>query len=353
MSAATLTSQIEMLDIVADDFEEINDAFYARGMTDGLPIVPPTRARVERMLSGSKRTVDEVLGLFPPSFDEATVGAVAVNAVMAGCRPEYLPVVLAAVEAMLEPEFNLYGINATTHPVTPLLVVSGPVVGRLGLNFGYNCFGQGNRGNATIGRAVRLTMINIGRGRPGEGDRATHGHPGKFSYCIAEDAVGNPWEPLHMQRGFAADESAVTVFGAEAPHEVNDHSSGSGAGVLDVIASTFATLGSNNAYFNNGELCAVMAPEHAERVARDGWSLAEVQAYLFNACRNSAASLRASGKYEKLVQRRFNEKDADAMVPMVARPEDICVFVAGGAGQHTMAIPSFGMTRSVTRRVGD
>jgi hypothetical protein len=274
-----------------------------------------------------------------------------VNAVMAGCRPSYFPIVVAAVEAMLDPAFNLYGINATTHPVAPLAIVSGPIVAEVGLNHGYNVFGQGWRANATIGRAIRLAMVNVGGGVPGQGDRATHGQPAKFSYCIAEDVAGNPWQSLAEQRGFGRDENVVSMFGADAPHEVNDHSSGSGAGVLDTISSVFTTLGCNNAYFNDGELCLVMGPEHADRVARDGWTLAEVRNYLFGRCRLSAAELKSVGKFEKLIGRRFNLNDGAARVPMVRSPEDILLLVAGGAGQHSMAIHSFGMTRAVSRRI--
>jgi hypothetical protein len=345
-----MTDLFETLD-VDGDFEAVNDLFEARGMGDGLPIVPPTRARVEAMLAATARDPGEVLGLFPPAFNDATVATIAVNAVMAGCRPEHFAVVLAAIEAMLDPTFNLYGINATTHPVCPLLIVSGPVVARIGLNHGYNVFGQGWRANATIGRAVRLAMVNVGGGRPGEGDRATHGHPGKYSYCIAEDATGNPWVPLSVQRGFDPGQSVVTIFGADAPHEVNDHTSGSGRGVLDVTASVFATLGNNNAYFNGGEMLLVMGPEHAHRIARDGWTLDRVREYLFKTCRLSSASLKAVGKFDKLTSKAFDADDDEAMVPMMGAPEDMLIAVAGGAGQHSMAIHSFGMTRAVSRLI--
>jgi hypothetical protein len=303
------------------------------------------------MLAGAGLDPEESLGDFPPAFNETTIATIAVNAVMAGCLPDYFPTVVAAIKAMLEPQFNLYGINATTHPVSPLLIINGPVVEKLKLNCGYNVFGQGWRANATIGRAVRLAMVNIGGGRPGEGDRATHGHPGKFSYCIAENEPRNPWRPLHVQRGFAPEDSTVTVFGAESPHEVNDHTSGSGAGVLSVAADVFATLGNNNAYFNDGELCLVMAPEHADRVAQDGWTLPAVQQYLFSHTGNSVGRLRAVGKLDKLINKSVNLADDDDLAPMVRGPEDILIVVAGGAGQHAMAIPSFGMTRAVTRRI--
>lgn len=341
------------LDVLAvpGGFDAVNDALYERGMTDGLPVVPPTRERVERMLHGTHRSPSENLGLFPPAYSEITISAIAVNAVMAGCRAEYLPVVITAIEAMLEPSFNLYGLNATTHPVTPLIIVNGPIVDAIKLNYGYNVLGQGWRANATIGRAVRLAMINIGGGRPGDGDRATHGHPGKFSYCIAENEKRNPWEPLHVQRGFGLHESTVTVFGAEAPHEVNDHTSSTGAGILTVSADVLATLGNNNAYLTTGEICLIIGPEHADTLYRDGWTLSRIRQYLFGKARNRAEKLRAVGKLDKLITKDYNPLDDEELIPLTSTPDDIVLLVAGGAGKHSMAIPSFGMTRSVTKRV--
>src|SRR3546814_279807 len=211
------------LTIRADlDFEEANDALYRAGMTDGLPVVPPTPERVARMLAGARRDPAQVLGVMGPGYGQATVEKIAVNAVMAGCQPDYLHVLIAACEAMLDYEFNLYGINATTHPVTPMLVINGPAAERLRVNSGYNCMGQGWRANATIGRAIRLILINIAGGTPGKGDRATHGTPAKFSFCLAENEMASPWEPLHVRRGFAPRQSTVTVHASEAPHEINN-----------------------------------------------------------------------------------------------------------------------------------
>lgn len=348
--ATNRAATLEVLPL-ADDFDAVNTAFMESGFGDGLPVVPPTRARVEAMLAATGRDPGESLGRFPPSFDEATVGAVAVNAVMAGCRPDFFPVVLAAVEAMLDPAFNVYGINATTHPVAPLLVVNGPVAREIGMNAGYNCFGPGNRANATIGRAVRLVMVNIGGGTPGDGDRATHGHPGKYSYCIAENEARNPWAPLHVQRGFAAERSTVTVFGADAPALVNDHTSEGAAGVLSIVAGVLSNLGNNNSYFNGGEVCVVLGPEHAARIHAAGWSLADVKDYLYRRTGNRCGALRAAGKLGKLVNRRADLADDGEIVPIVGSPDHIAVLVAGGEGQHSMAISTFGMTRAVTRPV--
>src|SRR5215510_10886474 len=208
---------------VEDSLEAVNDWFCREKLSDGLPIVPPTAERVERMLDGIKRDPQEVIGSIPPKWAPATVEKLAINAVMAGCLPEYLPVIIVAVEAVLEDKFNLYGIQSTTHPCAPLLILNGPIARELGVNARYNAFGQGWRPNATIGRAIRLILLNVGGGVPGVLDRATQGQPSKYSYCIAENEAENPWEPLHVERGYAIDESTVTVSGAEGPHNINDH----------------------------------------------------------------------------------------------------------------------------------
>jgi hypothetical protein len=189
---------------VSDSLEEISELYYERGWTDGLPIVPPTEDRVARMLSGTIRNAQEVVGEVPPGQGEGTVEKIAINAVMVGCTPDAMPVILAALEAMLEEPFNLYGIQATTHPVAPLLIVNGPIRNKIGINSGYNVFGQGTRANATIGRAIRLILVNLGGGIPGKLDRSTQGQPSKYSFCIAENEEASPWAPLHVERGFDA-----------------------------------------------------------------------------------------------------------------------------------------------------
>lgn len=331
------------------DFDDANDYLYRRGMTDGLPVVPPTAERVDQMLTGTSRDPDEELGTIPPKYGIATVEKLATNAVMAGCEPEYMPVLIAAVEAMTRDEFNLYGVNATTHPVAPLVVVNGPIVDELKLNYGYNVFGQGWRANATIGRAVRLLLVNVGGGEPGEMDRATHGHPGKYSFCIAENEGRNPWDPLHVQRGFNEDESAVTVMGVESPHEINDHVNETATELLTVAADVFATVGNNNTHHTHGEICIVFGPEHAETIARHGWSREDVQWFLYDNARNDLESLRTAGITDNYTwHHRFEMKNDKAMIPLVETPEDVTVIVAGGAGKHSMALHSFGETRSVT-----
>ena len=185
------------------ELEDEAEAMFDRGWTDGLPVVPPTEERVLRMLDGTTRAPDEVVAVVPPDLVECTVEKVAVNAVMAGCKPEYLPVVLAAVEAACTDEFNAHGLLATTYFSGPVVIVNGPIARAIGMNSGVNALGQGNRANATIGRALQLVIRNVGGGRPGEVDRATLGNPGKYTFCFAEDEAGSPWEPLSVERGFA------------------------------------------------------------------------------------------------------------------------------------------------------
>ncbi len=334
------------------DFEDANDALYRLGITDGLPVVPPTEERVRRMLAGTRRDRDESLGMMGPGYGQATIEKIAVNAVMAGCRPEYMPVLIAACEAMLDEAFNLYGINATTHPVTPMLVINGPAVGALRVNSGYNCMGQGWRANATIGRAIRLILVNIGGGTPGLGDRATHGTPAKFSFCLGENEMASPWEPLHVRRGFEPGVSTVTVHGSEAPHEINNHTSETGQGVLETFRSTVSTLGHNNSYLGQGEVAICVGPEHADTIARDGIGIREIQSFLYANAGNRLSALNGILRDNYDAMGRFDRDDhRDPFVPLVSAPEDYLLFVAGGVGKHSMAMPSFGLTRAITRAI--
>ncbi len=204
-----LTSNIIEVD---DSLEAANDWFCREKLSDGLPIVPPTPERVGRMLDGTRRDPEEVIGVIPPKWAPATIEKIAINAVMAGCLPEYLPVVVAAVEAICEPRFNLYGVQATTGYVGPALLVNGPVRKQLEINCDAGVFGPGYRANATIGRTIRLILITVGGGFPGDTDRSTFGWPGKYTMCFGENQEKSPWEPYHVEMGFKADESTVTRF---------------------------------------------------------------------------------------------------------------------------------------------
>ena len=242
---------------VADDYEVVQHLYLERGWSDGLPIVPPTPERVEAMLAAVDLPPGHVIAEIPPNWGAATVERLAINAVMAGCLPEYFPVIVAAADAMGDPAFNLYAIQATTHPCAPLLIVNGPIRETLEMNASSGAFGPGWRANATIGRAVRLILLNVGGGHPGVGDMATHGAPSKFSYCVAENEELNPWQPLHVDRGFDRSQSTVTVIAGEPPHNINDHSGRSAGDILTIVAGAMAVTGANNAYTGGETLLAL------------------------------------------------------------------------------------------------
>jgi hypothetical protein len=324
---------------------------YDRGWTDGLPVVPPTEERVAAMLGGTGLPRDRVIAKIPPAWAEATVEKIAINCVMAGCLPSYLPVVLAAVRAMTDPALNLNGMQCSTHLSTPLVVVNGPIRTALGMNSGSNVFGQGNRANATIGRAVKLILTNIGKAIPGVTDKATLGHPGKYTYCIAENEEQSPWDPLHVERGLKREQSAVTVFGCEAPHNVNNQASRNAFDLCHTIADTMATLG-KNMFYAQGEVMVVMCPSHAETIAADGWSKLHVKEYLYEKARKPVRLVKLGGLYGREVARNFwprwvNRTDEDEMVPLVRRPGEITLVVAGGPGRHSAFLPGWA-TPSVT-----
>jgi hypothetical protein len=334
-----------------DSLDTINRVFYRRGWTDGLPIIPPTRERVEEMMEYACREPEEVVAAIPPKYGEATVEKLAANAVMAGCRPEYFPVIVAAIEALMAEEFNLYGIQTTTHVASPLILVSGPIAGELDINGGYNVFGQGWMANATIGRAVRLALLNIGGAVPGVLDRATFGHPGKYSYCMTENDEANPWEPLHVEMGYAPETSTVTVIGAEAPHNINDHVSTDAEGILTTAAFTMCGMGTNSSYLMS-EAMLVLGPEHAHIIAAQGWGKPEIRRFIFETARHPLGRLKKGGMWGMFDRpQEYDGDDDDLMVPILRRPEDLMIAVAGGSGRHSVFVPTFGITRAVTRPI--
>jgi hypothetical protein len=330
---------------VEDSPDAVLEAFVERGWCDGLPIVPPTEERVRIMLADADRT--RSLGPMPPLWREVTLEVLAINAVMAGCRPEYFPVIVAAVEAMLDPGFNLYGVQATTHPVAPLVIVNGPYARRIELHGGSGCFGPGFRAHATIGRAVRLILMNVGGGWPGRHDMATQGSPAKFSYCIAENEEASPWDPL-------AAGDTVTVYGGEAPHNVNDHVSTAAAGILTTVAHTAATLGSNVGwYFAQSQWLVVLGPEHAQTVAADGLGRADVQRFVYEQARLPLRTLKLGGMWgaQDWPAWMMALRDDEARPPRVPSPEDVLVIVAGGPGKHSSVIPNCCFSRAVSRPI--
>jgi hypothetical protein len=342
---------VEPLTFARDD--EVLEAYHARRWTDGLPFVLPTEERVRAMVAGSGRPRSEVIAVVPPRWATATAENVAINAVMAGCLPRHMPLLIAALQAACDPEFGLYSVQATTHPCAVLMLVSGPVVTELGLNCSHGAFGPGFRANAASGRAMRLVLLNVGGGIPGQGDQATHGSPAKFSYCVAENEAATPWEPFRVTRGFDRNDSTVTVFSGEGPHNINDHVCRSAHSTLAVVADTMTTIGHNNAgSVVRGDVLVAFGPEHAHTIASGGLSKLDVQRFLFEHARNKVGklNLRAMYKAENWPD-WVDATDDEALCPIVGKPEDIHIVVTGGPGKHSAFIPTFGTSKSVTRKI--
>jgi hypothetical protein len=336
------------------DIDEFQGWLMERGWGDGLPAIPPTRERVARMLSVTRRRPDDVAAILVPRLGRATVEAIASNAVMAGALPEHLSVILAAVEAVADPTFNLQAVQTTTHPCSPLIIVNGPIARRIGIHAGGNVLGQGSRANAVIGRALRLILQNVGGARPGKEDRATHGHPGKYSFCMAENEAASPWSPLSLERGFSAGDSTVTVCGSEGPHNINDHASTTPDAIVTTVASVAATVASNNIYLG-GEPLVLLGPEHAATAASSGWSKDEFKRQLWerSAVPLSRFSPENVARFATIYPEGFKDRPPGAAARFARDWRDIMVVVAGGAGKHSALIPSFGATCSVTRRIAD
>jgi hypothetical protein len=334
---------------VEDSLDAI-DFCYAQGWSDGLPVVPPSEPRVLAMVAGTRRDPSEVVGVINSISRPITVEKIAVNAVMAGCLPIYMPVLVAVIEAMCDPAFNFHGPAASTKSGAPLVVVNGPVIKDLDVNGKVGLFGPGWRANATIGRAVRLVMRNVGGYIPGEMDRGTMGAPSRYSYVIAENEEESPWIPLHVERGFQPSDSCVTVYAAEAPQQVNDHHGRKPEEILGTVADSMARLGNFNVLTGPGEHMVVLGGEHMRDIADAGWNKARIRGFLFEHCRRPADLLKRRGSLPGPVESGDDRK----MIPMVERASDIMIVAAGGAGgRFSCIIPCWAGTsasRAVTRR---
>jgi len=303
---------------VSDD--DAIEALFVRGVTDGLPVVPPTRARVEAAVAASGRDGAELIGLVAPRMGRATVERIAINAVMAGCRPEYMPAVLAAIGAICDPAFALIGVSGTTDAVAPLVIVNGPIRRALDVNCGAGVFGPGWRANATIGRAVRLVWVNVGGALPGEISMSTFGQSGRYTFCIGEREEDSPWEPLHVEHGCVATDSAVALLAAEAPQVVVDARSRTAADVLATVARSGEVIASSSVG-GLGDTLLVIAPEHATTIGKDGWSKANVRDFLWE---------------------RMRATMDGAAVPKFRTPANIKIVVAGGsAGRFSAWLPGW------------
>jgi hypothetical protein len=329
------------------DPEEAIEFYFHQGWTDGLPVVPPTPARVERMLTGARRDPDELIGLIPPNYGKATVEKLAINAVMAGCLPAYLPVVITAVQAITDPQFNLHGVQATTGPHSPLCIINGPMRQTLEINGGPNVFGPGWRANATIGRAVKLIMLNLGGAKPGEIDKSTLGHPGKYTFCIGENEEESPWEPFHVEYGFAPDVSTVAVFAAEPPLSISDTTSRTARDLVATMGASLAVAWNARMHLR-GQSLLVIGPEHAQTIARDGWSKADIKRFLYEHVRKPLGELLRGPEWELGMSRQtlpawLDTANEHTLVPKFISSDEILIAVAGGtAGTHSACLSGWG-----------
>ena len=327
-----------------DSALEAIERCYELGWTDGLPVVPPTEQRVKEFIERSGRPSDEVVGELPERRREITVDKVAANAVMAGCLPEYMPVVLAATEAMLEPIFNLVGPSSSMGGSAILSIVNGPIAKELNINSRNNLFGPGNRANATIGRAVRLILMNACAAIPGVFDRSVIGHPGKYTYCIAEADTETHWTPLHVERGFSPAESTVTVFAGESPRQIR--AVGHPEPIMMAIADVASSLGSNISTSGSvgdtgigvrqGQIVVTIAGN--SNLWKD-WTKSQIKEYLFNRTQRSVADLKAA----MVLKGDLEPNDGQIMIPLIPEPDDILLIFAGGEESNmSSVIPSWG-----------
>jgi hypothetical protein len=353
--SAVLQSQVSPVSSTVPADVDLVEYYYERGFTDGLPVVPPTREKIDEIVARLGGDPSFVEARVAPRWGELTREVLAINMVMAGCKPEYTPVVLAAVKALTDQAFNLNGVQATTHVAAPLLVVNGPIAREIGMNGGCNAFGSGNRANATIGRALRLSMLNVGGGWPGDLDKSTLGHPGKYTYCVAENEAQSPLAPYHVEHGYKPEDSTVFLIAAEAPHSVTNHISNDPEGILDTMCSAMSTIASNSAVLG-GHIAVVLGLEHAHTIAKHGWSRADIRHYLFHNHGNRFIDLAYGHRYGKVYNRnlpKYFKREPETRIPIVHSPDNIHLFVMGGeAGRFSVLIPGWGhMSTPVLRPI--
>jgi len=327
------------------------EAYFERGWTDGLPVVPPTEKSVAEMLAGAGLRRDEILGEIPGRNTVVVGEKVAINAVLAGCRPEYMPVVAAAVRGLCHPDFAYHGPASSTGGSAMVLMVNGPIARRLGLNSGNNAFGQGWRPNATIGRAVRLVMMNVMQTRPGLLDRAALGNPGKYSFCFAENEDDHPWEPLHVARGLSPGQSAVTVYASNSLYQVYNQLAAEPEPLLRCFADALSNLGLPNVKGFNQALL-VVAGEHTEVLRQSGWSRRQVQTFLVEHTRRRVADLKRAARLPGDVA----PADETTWRHLFEKLDDILIVCAGGrAGSWSACLPGWGnkWTKAVTIPIGE
>ncbi len=335
-------------DAAIDDMQEALAATY---LTDGLPIIPPTAQRIAAMLAHNGYNASDEISLLPPGFETVTAGDVAICAVMAGCKAEYMPVLVAAVDALSDMNFNLVGIATTTGSAAPIYIVNGPIAERIGLNGRNNALGSGHRANATIGRAMTLILQNIGGAIPGEVDMATLGQPAKYSCCFTENIAESPWSPLHVERGFAADASVVTVVGISGTGEVNDSDSQDAAGLAQTFAQSMLIAGvsGGSGLLGGGEPLCILPPEWAAIFHRDGYTKAKTKAAIWEQAMLPVDKLPPALRQHRMAA----ASDPSANVIRVAeKADDLMIVVAGGVGRKAAYAPTWGgTTKAISREI--
>lgn len=346
MARGTLVSERHAL---PDDPAALFAFVEAHGWGDGLPVLPPTEERVQAMLDASPRTPSDCVAIVEPRRGEATVEKVAINAVLAGCAPEVFPAVLAAVEAVAQPEFNLYALNTTTCCATPAIMINGPARRELGIECGYSCLGHNGRANATIGRALRLVLRNVGGSIPGAVSKSCFGQPGRVSLCFGEWEEKSPWDPFHVRRGFDREQSVLTVTCATGTQDIADVWAESGRDLAVVLAHGIDWIGNNKVLVpqDRGDMLLLLCPDFAHKIARDGISIPDLQQILFEETRTPIDRW-PSSYWPKLEERGCVE--SDGTVPLAARPDQFLIAVAGGeSGHHAVYFCTFGLTWTVSR----
>ena len=330
--------------------------YFEQGWTDGLPVVTAD-ARVRGRDGRRTRAASPISSrpAFRPLGQPHAARCWRSTWCSQAAGPEYAPVVRAALLALTSSPFNLHGVQATTHMAAPLVVVNGPIRQEIGLNAGANVFGSGFRANATIGRAIRLVLLNVGGGWPGDLDKSTLGHPGKYTFCIAENEEASPWAPYHVEHGYRPEDSTVFCIAAEGPHSVTNHVANDPEGILDSIASAMSTIAHNNAV-SSGSCAVVIGPEHAATIAAKHWTRQDVRRYLWSATTNTFDDISFGGRYGKIYNRnlpRWYKREPGARIPIVPSADDIHLFVAGGeAGRFSAFLPGWGhMTSPVLRAI--
>ncbi len=346
-----LTIQSRRVEVPAD-FDAVQDYYEQQGWTDGLPVVPATEDLVRKMLLPYGQDPATSLGVVQPRNAEVTLEKVAINAVMAGCKPKHFPVVVAAVKAAMQPDFNIAGVQATTGGAAPAVIVNGPVAQELGINGDTGCFGPGYRANASIGRALRLFIRNVAGLVPGEMDKATLALPARYTFCFAENEARSPWEPRHVELGLDPSASMVTVMGVRGLYVIMESTSPTGIQVLRTLVDSIRTTGFSN-YYQTGtgaQMALVLCPEHAEEIHTSGLSKQDVREYVFQNARMPLRRLKGIAHYgNRNWPRWIDESDPDAMVPILGSADDLLVMVAGGDGRHSAWLAGWGVTRRTTQ----